>query len=276
MTEPEPAGRPAAELGDVQSTLFIPLMGRARETRRRRPALRDPKAVEVLESVDFDTALYGRGWGGFVSVVRTVIFDHWVREFLARHPAGTVVELGAGLNTRFERTDNGTASWIDLDLPDTIALRRRFFATSGRRRMIAASVTDEDWLDEVADLPAPYFFVADGVLVYIPWDDVAATLGRITARFPGSCLAFDTYSQRTFDMQHRQAAKKGMAARWAWACDDPKTLERPGLRLLESATITSPPRALRERLPARYRYLLPLAGPVLGKRTLSLSLFRAG
>ena len=37
-----------------------------------------------------------------------------------------MVELGTGLNTRFERTDNGTAHWIDLDLPDTIALRRQF------------------------------------------------------------------------------------------------------------------------------------------------------
>jgi O-methyltransferase involved in polyketide biosynthesis len=289
----------ASDLGDVQSTLFIPLTARARETRRRHPALRDPKAVEVIEAVDFDAAVYGNGWGGFVTIPRTVIFDHWVRGFLARDPEGTVVELGTGLNTRFERTDNGTVHWIDLDLPDTIALRRRFFADPvftqptnrdrppgltrptdldrppGRRGMIAASIGDEDWLDAVTQFPPPYFFVADGVLTYLQPEDVVATLTRIAERFPGSYLAFDTYPRRTFDMQHKQAARKGMAARWAWACDDPKTLERYGLRLVESATITSPPPALRRQLPARYRYLLPLAGPVLGK-IFALSLFRAG
>ena len=42
-------------LGAVQETLFIPLAGRARETRRKRPILRDPKAAQIVDSVPFDT-----------------------------------------------------------------------------------------------------------------------------------------------------------------------------------------------------------------------------
>jgi O-methyltransferase involved in polyketide biosynthesis len=42
-----------------------------------------------------------------VTVLRTVLLDAWVRTFLARNPAGTVVEIGTGLNSRFERVDNG-------------------------------------------------------------------------------------------------------------------------------------------------------------------------
>jgi O-methyltransferase involved in polyketide biosynthesis len=299
MTDSPTAGPPNAGLGAVQQTLFIPLAARARETRRRHPALRDPKAIEILASVDYDAATYGTGWGGFVTVPRTLIFDHWVREFLARHAGGTVVELGTGLNTRFERTDNGTVRWIDLDLPDTIALRRRFFADTvltrpcspgqpaptdlpagpgrppGRRHMIEGSVTGEDWLEAVAELPGPYFFVSEGVFVYLEEDDVTRTLTRIAGRFPGALIAFDTYPRRMLQMQHQQAARKGMPARWAWACDDPRTLERYGLRLTESATITRPPSVVRRNLPARYRYLLPLADPLLGK-SFALSLFRAG
>ena len=88
-----------AELGAVQETLFIPLAARARETRKRRPVLRDPKAVHMVDSIDFDTSTYGRGVGGLVTILRTATFDVWVRNFLARNPAGTVVELGTGLNT---------------------------------------------------------------------------------------------------------------------------------------------------------------------------------
>jgi O-methyltransferase involved in polyketide biosynthesis len=263
------------DLGDVASTLFIPLTARARETKSRHPALRDPKAIEILQAVDFDPKFDGKGWGGFTTVRRTLVYDHWIREFLARHADGTVVELGTGLNTRFERVDNGTVHWIDLDLPDVIELRRRFFADNERRRMIAASLADEDWLDAVAELPGPCFFVADGVLPYVAPDDVAATLTRIAARFPGASLAFDSTPRRMLQMQHQRAAKTGMPARWAWSCDDPKSLERHGLRLIESATITGPPPALRRTLPARYRYLLPLAAPILGKSVMSLSLFRA-
>jgi O-methyltransferase involved in polyketide biosynthesis len=267
--------RQRAELGPVQKTLFIPLAARARESGRRRPALRDPKAVEMIESIDFDIAGYAKGWGGaFISVLRTLVFDWWVRQFLAGHPDGTVVELGTGLNTRFERTDNGTAHWIDLDLPDTIALRRRFFADTDRRQMIAASLLDEDWLAAVEQRPRPYLFVSEGVLTYLPEDDVTATLARIAGRFPGALLAFDTYSRASANQQRRMAAKRGVAP-WAWSCDDPRSFERFGLRVLESAAITRMPRGLREQLPARYRYAQPLADPIFGKSP-ALTLFRAG
>src|SRR5258708_18512380 len=167
-----------ARLGAVQETLFIPLAARARAAQRRRPALRDPKAVEIAGSVESD-AKYGRGAGGSVTVLRTVLMDTWVRDFLARNPAGTVVEIGTGLNSRFERVDNGLVHWIDLDLPDAIELRRKFFADTDRRRMVAASVLDEEWLPIVADSPGPYFFVTDGVLVYLTEEQVSTLLTRI-------------------------------------------------------------------------------------------------
>ena len=120
----------------------------------------------------------------------------------------------------------------------------------------------------------PYLFAAEGVLVYLPEEQVMAALARLAGRFPGALIALDTYPKQTFDLQHRLAARKGMDARWAWACDDPRTLERYGLEVVESASFTRPPRAMRGELPARYRYLMPLAGPVLGK-AMTLTLFRA-
>lgn len=261
-------------LGAVQETLFIPLAARARETQRRHPVLRDPKAVEMVRSIDYDTAKYDQRAGGAVTVLRTAIIDFWARSFLAAHPAATVVEIGTGLNTRFERVDNGQVHWFDLDLPDTIELRRTFFADTERRRMVAASFLDEEWLPAVAQSPGPYFFVADGVLVYLPEEEVMAALARIAGRFPGALIALDTYPKRTFDRQHQLAVRKDMDARWAWACDDPRALERFGLEVVESASFTRPPRAMRKELPARYRYLIPLADPVLG-RAMAITLFRA-
>jgi O-methyltransferase involved in polyketide biosynthesis len=268
------ADRQQARLGAVQETLFIPLAARARAARGRRPVLHDPKAVELAASIDYDAAKYGRGAGGAVTVLRTAIFDSWVRAFLARHPAGTVVEIGTGLNTRFERVDNGTVHWIDLDLPDTIELRRRFFADTGRRRMVAASVLDQVWAPVVAESPGPYFFVAEGVLVYLPEDEVTEALTRIVTGFPGAFVALDTYGQRTFEQQHRLAARRNITARWAWACDDPRSLERLGLRVVESSTITRPPATVRRQLPARYRLLLPLADPLF-RGVLRITLFQA-
>jgi len=266
------ADRVKVELGAVQQTLFIPLTARARETRRRRPLLRDPKAAEILASVDFDAKKYGRGWGGSVTVLRTAIFDCWVSGFLAGHPGGTVAEVGTGLNTRFDRVDNGQANWIDLDLPDTIELRRRFFAESGRRRMVAASVLGQDWLSAVRESPGPYFFAAEGVLAYL--DQAPQVIARIAGSFPGALIALDTYSQQMLQRQHKLAAKKNITARWAWSCDDPRTLESLGLQVVQQAAVTRPPAELRTRLPRRYRYALPLASRIMGDLA-TVTLFQA-
>jgi O-methyltransferase involved in polyketide biosynthesis len=256
--------RDQARLGAVQQTLFIPLLARARAAQRRHPVLRDPKAVEIAGSVQVD-AKYGRGAGGSVTVLRTVLMDAWVRDFLASNPAGTVVEIGSGLNSRFERVDNGQVHWIDLDLPDSIELRRKFFADTDRRQMVAASVTSEEWLPIVAQRPGPYFFVADGVLVYLTEEQVSTLLTRIKDHFPNARVALDTFPQRTLDQQRKLAARRGIPARFAWACDDPRSLERLGLRVVETTGLARLPGQVRRHLPARYRYLLPWSDPILGQ-----------
>ncbi|HEY9244429.1 MAG TPA: class I SAM-dependent methyltransferase [Streptosporangiaceae bacterium] len=273
MTGGNTAGKERVQLGAVQQTLFGPLAARARETRRKRPLLRDPKAAELIASIDFDTAKFDFGSASWMMVLRTAIYDFWVRQFLAGHPAGTVIELGTGLNTRFDRVDNGQVHWIDLDLPDTIELRGRFFTDTSRRRMVPASLVSEEWLPAVADSPGPYFFVTEGVLAYLPEREVTQTLARIAARFPGARLALDTYPRRMMQQQHKLAERRGFAP-WQWPCDDPGSLQRLGLRLDESATVTRPPRAMRRELPPAYRYLLlPLADPLMGKMFATLSLF---
>ncbi|MEU6352932.1 class I SAM-dependent methyltransferase [Streptomyces sp. NPDC047072] len=266
-------GKERVRLGAVQETLFIPLAERARESVRRRPLLRDPKAVKMIARIDYAVDKYGPSAGSRTTVLRTAIVDTWVRAFLAEHPAGTVIEIGTGLNTRFERVDNGSVHWIDLDLPDTIDLRRRFFTDTDRRRMIAASVLDEDWLRTVEECPGPYFFVAEGVLVYLPEEKVGEALTRIARRFPGALLALDTYPGWLLEKQHEAAERKRMAARWAWSCDDPRSLERLGLRIVETAAVTRPPRALRTQLPFRYRLFLPIAHRLL-RGLFRVTLFR--
>lgn len=266
------APKEPVRLGAVQETLLITLYDRVRQARRRRPVFPDPKALEIAGQVDFGQ--HKKNGGGTLTVLRTAVYDTWVRGFLDEHPDGTVVELGTGLNTRFERVDNGRVHWIDLDLPDSIELRRRFFTDSDRRRMVAASVLDEEWLDVVAEFPGPYFFLSEGVLVYLEEDAVLGALGRIATRFPGALLAVDTYRGSALRYQHKMADAGKMDARWSWSCDDPSTLESVGLRRLTTARATRPPVELRRRLPLTYRLGLPVADRVV-PTFFDINLFRA-
>ena len=152
------------DLGRVQETLLIPLLARARETERRRGLLRDPRAVELVRRLDYDFEKWEGGRSLKGAMLRARMFDRYVEDFLVTHPRGTVVEIGCGLDTRFDRVDNGRVRWFDLDLPDAVALRRRFFDDEPRRTMVAASVLDSAWMNAVKATGGPWMFVAEAVL----------------------------------------------------------------------------------------------------------------
>ena len=47
------------------------------------------------------------------------------RHFIAEHPDAVVVQIGAGLDARYERLGKPrSTAWYDLDLPEVIEVRR--------------------------------------------------------------------------------------------------------------------------------------------------------
>ncbi|GHG98967.1 class I SAM-dependent methyltransferase [Streptomyces lanatus] len=246
-------------LGTVQETLLIPLYGRAVESGKEEPALSDPRAQEIVAAIDYDFARFDNLPSLVGTVLRTALFDLWVSDFLTEHPVSTVVEIGAGLNTRYERVDNGRARWFDLDLPDVIDLRRSFFTDTPRRTTIAASVTDDAWATSVASkAEGPCFFAAEAVLPFLQERDVRHAVDLLAEHFPGSLLALDMAGPGITGAQDEHDALSKVEARMQWACADPAEITgwRPGTRLLTSCTLTDLPARLHERLPAAYREML--------------------
>ncbi|RFU82675.1 class I SAM-dependent methyltransferase [Streptomyces triticagri] len=253
-----PESKHKPELGAVQETLLIPLYGRAVQTRKRYGMIDDPQAVRMVEEIDYDFSRFDGAKSLLGATLRTLLFDVWAKDFLRQHPAGTVVEIGTGLNTRFERLDNGSVRWFDLDLPDAIELRRRYFADTDRRRMLPVSVTDPSWADTVAAGPGPYLLLAEAVLIYLPEDEVKSVFRLIAERLPGSTLALETSAPWMVEHQDQHDVLGDMEARIRWSCADPRDMEgwAPDLRLVESRTLARLPSGLRRSLPLHYRTMM--------------------
>lgn len=115
------------ELSEVPETLLWNLYMRAAEARRARTVLADPKAVELVDRIDYPfeetfgapSPLLAQG-----HALRVRTFDAAVRAFLDEHPDGTVVTLAEGLETQYWRVDNGRARWLCVELPETAEVRR--------------------------------------------------------------------------------------------------------------------------------------------------------
>ena len=271
--------RQSIQFGQVQESLLVPLYARALDSLKKRPILNDRKAAEMVRSIDWDFKRFNQRWRLASATLRTAMYDEWVKDFLGRHPEGTVVEIGAGLNTRFERLDNGSVHWFDLDLPDAVELRRRFFSDSGRRVTLAGSIVDPGWMEAVRRSPGPYFFVAEAVFVYLTEQEVKAALAQIAADFPRASIAFDTGHPAGMDSMNRNHARLKLEARFAWGCENPREIEgwKIGLRLVESRTLADVPDILRSRLSLRMRAVLRILvklAPVFAK-VCQLNLFAA-
>jgi O-methyltransferase involved in polyketide biosynthesis len=227
------------DLGPVQETLLIPLLGRAVESQKANGLIQDEKAIEIIQALDYDFSKWSKAKTLTGATLRTRMFDQDVQDFLTLHPAGTIVEIGCGLNTRFERLDNGRARWFDLDLPDTIALRRQFFQDQPRRTMLAASVLEPDWMETVAATGGPWCFISEAVLIYLEMAQVRQAITQITQRFPGAWLLTDTTARKMVESQATHDAMRHMPQEswFRWACDDPHEIEGWGnLRLVRSRT----------------------------------------
>jgi O-methyltransferase involved in polyketide biosynthesis len=129
------------------------------------------------------------------SAVRAHNFDTELRKLIAQYPEATIINIGAGLDTTFQRVDNGHIFWYDLDLPDTIALRRQLIPEGERNRFIAKSVFDRSWFSDVEVRGSRVIFMAAGVLAYFTSHDIRKLFLDLSGEFPNSDIVFETYSR---------------------------------------------------------------------------------
>ena len=220
MTDKTPA-----ELSGVPETLLWTLYQRAAEAARPDTPLRDSRAVQLVEAIDypFEERFGGGGFGQW-QALRARCFDLQVQAFMREHPGGTVVALGEGLETQFWRVDNGHVDWVTVDLPEAIEVRERLLPAGERRTLIARSAFDESWMDEV-DGSAGVLITAQGLFMYFDFADVERLVGAIRRRFPGAAIVFDAVPRWLSNASRR--GKLGDPARyqppaWQWGMDGEK------------------------------------------------------
>lgn len=202
-------------LSGVPETLLWNLYHRAHEAAQPHPVLADPKAIELVERIDYpfeDTFGTANDWLAQGQALRVLTFDIAVRSFLAEHPEGTVVALAEGLETQYWRVDNGRARWLCVELPETAEVRRSLLPEQDRQRILARSALDLSWRDEV-DPSRGVLVTAQGLLMYLRPPEVRELIAGCAERFGGGALVFDAvprwFSARTLRGEMRTTKGRG-------------------------------------------------------------------
>jgi O-methyltransferase involved in polyketide biosynthesis len=192
-------------------TLLMPLWGRAMEFKKSDPIIRDRYAYELVKRLDYDFEKIAGSFDEYYQIywaARAYNIDCAISRLLADFPDAVIINIGAGLDTTFQRIDNGRVTWYDLDLPDTIGLRRELIPESDRNHYISRSVFDKSWYDDIKNSGLKVFFIASGVLCYFDEKAVKELFLDLTDKFPESEIIFDLTSNLIVWLSNREVSRR--------------------------------------------------------------------
>lgn len=223
---------------NIADTLFITVYMRALDAQQEHPVLGDNKSLELMNRIDYSFEKYSgiKTMSRLGTCVRLKYIDNELEKFISTHQNTIVVNIGCGLDDRYNRIKNASeAIFYELDIPESIQLREQLIPRRENQYLIAESAFETDWLDYLQEKhPDSHFiFIAEGVFMYFPEEKVRNLLIAIANRFPESTVIFDGLSEYLSRHSDKHDTLRKAKAVFAWGFDDNLVFEKwhPALRV---------------------------------------------
>jgi O-methyltransferase involved in polyketide biosynthesis len=235
----------SVEFTGVRASLLLSVVARAIDYKSRPSMLGDRTANEIVGQLNVDVRPLQVNRGiRLNAAMRARHLDAWVRAFIERHPSCVVVELGCGIDSRAVRVDPPrTMRWYDVDLPDVIELRKRFYAEAPGREMIGADLATTTWIDALPS-KVPAIIVADGVQPWLTDQQFRTLLHALVEHFGSGEFVMNGFSR----LAARLAPETEVMQRYKVpfphpGIDDPREVEQyhPRLRFAEVTPFVKSP-----------------------------------
>ena len=236
-------------MDNVNKTLYIPLYGKAYVSRRGL-ILQDKKAEEIWEKEGFP--LKGKAkskWLAYNMGMRSAVFDRWTKQQMELYPDAVILHVGCGMDSRCIRVETGEQQWFDVDFPEVIAERKRYFAESEHYHMIGSDIREESWLSQIpSDKTA--IIVMEGISMYLQRSELKAVLKRWKTHFAEVRILVDTYTVFAAKATKYKNPINEVGVTQVYGFDDPRDLEKDtGISFVREHALT--PENLIAQLPQR-------------------------
>lgn len=170
----------------VPSRLLQPLWLRSRESLVDDGAVYDPIAARACQRCHLAPECLAGDipQKQLLHVTLAQICDQQVARFLTAHPDGWIINVGAGLDTRFYRVDNGRCHWIEVDVTEHLLWRQKLFHPSERYQHCCGSVANLDWLERLKmSHDAPVLILCEHALLDCQPSEISTFLRAIGLHF---------------------------------------------------------------------------------------------
>ena len=222
----------------VNKTLYIPLYGKAYVSRRGL-FLRDESAERIWDAAAFPLKGKARSkWLAYHMGMRAAVFDRWTARMLAEHPDAVVLHLGCGLDGRVSRVPHPGHLWYDVDFPEVICERRKYFAEGPEDRMAAADVRQKVWLTEISG-GGTAVVVMEGLSMYLQVEECRQLLRDLADRFASVHLLMDSYTVFGARATRDKNPINTVGVTQVYGLDDPQEMAGDtGFRFVAEHTLT--------------------------------------
>lgn len=220
-------------------TLFIPLYGKA--IMSKEGFINDKTAEKIIESEkeSFDNVDQSRKLAIYMAM-RAEQYDEIVRNFIKENSDPVIIQLGCGLDSRINRVNLNPLMWYDLDFPDVIELRKKYYSENDFYTMIPSSVTNYSWLDKITCNSDNVLIVAEGLSMYLSETDMKNLIEKFRNKFRKSTFIFDAYSHFASKMSKYKNPINNVDAKIDFAMDDPAILENTNVKCVLNNDIIKP------------------------------------
>ena len=179
-------------MNNVSKTLYIPLYGKALVSKRG-IILEDKMAEKIWDAEGFE--LRGKAkskWLAYYMGVRSAVFDRWVKEKIYAIPNAVVLHIGCGMDSRIRRVGNGRNLWFDVDFPEVIEERKKYYEESDTYKMIPGDARDAEWLSGISGDEA--IVVMEGISMYLKGEEIRGLFKALSDKFDKVHILMDAYS----------------------------------------------------------------------------------
>lgn len=205
----------------VPETMIQTLYARAKETSKENPKIKDEMAVSIVKQLDYDFSNADQDRTMSLGVIaRTIVLDKMVEEYLNTHKDTIVINIACGLDTRCYRMKGKYVRWYNLDLPETINIRKQFLKETGEMKK---SFMDESYRDNIQYHGENILVIIEGLTMYLSENDIKKMFSIID--FKNSTVMVEVMVP--FVVKHiKEKSIEGSHAKFTWGIKNGKELEK--------------------------------------------------
>lgn len=176
-------------LEGVEKTMLLTLFARAKHSKQKNHKFYDSKAIDVVSKVNYDFSIAEKDrFMQLGTIARTIVLDEMVGNYIKAHPNCTIVNIASGMDTRFNRLDNGKINWYNVDLENSAKYRLKYIEDTERVKTLAYSAMDPSWTGEI-QIRNDVLFIVEDLTMYLTEKDVLDIINVIDDNFD-RCTVF--------------------------------------------------------------------------------------